>query len=173
MVYMILFAKHKQRHRCREQIYGHQRGKERGGRNWETGIPTHTTDTTHKIDRGFPGGSVVKNPPANAGDLGDMGSIPGLGRSPRGGNGNPHCSVFLPEKSHGQRRLGGHRPWGHRESDTTEWLSIQVENRELMRIWCIAQELYSMHCGDLCGKEVQMAGIIHMYGWLTFMYGRS
>ena len=37
---------------------------------------------------GFPGGSVVKNLPANAGDVGDMSLIPGLGRSPRGGNGN-------------------------------------------------------------------------------------
>ena len=36
--------------------------------------------------RCFPGGSVVKNPPKNAGDLG---SILGLGRSPGGGNGNP------------------------------------------------------------------------------------
>ena len=36
-----------------------------------------------------PGGSVVKNLPANAGDPGDTGSIPGLGRSPGGGNGNP------------------------------------------------------------------------------------
>ena len=35
---------------------------------------------------GFPGGSVVKNPPANAGS---MGSIPGPGRSPGEGNGNP------------------------------------------------------------------------------------
>ena len=34
-------------------------------------------------------GSVVKNPPANVGDSGDMGSIPGSGRSPGGGNGNP------------------------------------------------------------------------------------
>ena len=32
---------------------------------------------------------VVKNPPANAGDIRDMGSIPGLGRSPGGGHGNP------------------------------------------------------------------------------------
>ena len=38
---------------------------------------------------GFPCGSVVKNPPANAGDAGDMGSIPALGRSPGEGNGNP------------------------------------------------------------------------------------
>ena len=32
---------------------------------------------------------VVKNPPANAGDTRDAGSIPGLGRSPVGGDGNP------------------------------------------------------------------------------------
>jgi len=36
----------------------------------------------------FPGGSVVKNLPANAGDTGDMGLLPGSGRSLGGGNGN-------------------------------------------------------------------------------------
>ena len=36
--------------------------------------------------RGFPGGSVVKNPPTNAGDTG---LVPGWGRSPGGGHGNP------------------------------------------------------------------------------------
>ena len=42
--------------------------------------------------RGFPGGSVVKNPSANEGD---MDSFPGLGRSPGGGNGNPlQCSCL-------------------------------------------------------------------------------
>ena len=38
---------------------------------------------------GFPGGSVVKNMPGNAGEAGDAGSIPESGRSPGGGNGNP------------------------------------------------------------------------------------
>ena len=38
---------------------------------------------------GFPGGAVVKNPPANAGDAGDMGSIPRSEISPEGGNGSP------------------------------------------------------------------------------------
>ena len=38
---------------------------------------------------GFPGDSVVKNPPANAGDMRDSGSIPGLGRSSGGEYGNP------------------------------------------------------------------------------------
>ena len=39
--------------------------------------------------KGFPGGPVVKNPPANAGDIRDPGSIPRMGRSSRGGHGNP------------------------------------------------------------------------------------
>ena len=39
--------------------------------------------------KGFPGGAVVKNLPANAGDARDTSSIPGSGRSPGGGNGNP------------------------------------------------------------------------------------
>ena len=58
----------------------------------------------------FPCGAVVKNLPANAGD---MGLIPGSGRSPEEGNGNPN-PVFLPRKSHGQRSLPGSTPWDHR-----------------------------------------------------------
>ena len=38
---------------------------------------------------GFPCGSVVKNSPANSGDAGDLGSSPGMERSPGGGHGNP------------------------------------------------------------------------------------
>ena len=38
---------------------------------------------------GFPGGSVERNLPANAGEAGNVGLIPGSGRSPGGGNGNP------------------------------------------------------------------------------------
>ena len=37
----------------------------------------------------FPGDSVVKNPPVNAGDIGDSSSIPGWGRCPGGGHDNP------------------------------------------------------------------------------------
>ena len=67
----------------------------------------------------FPDGTVAKNPPANAGDIRDLGLIPGLGRSPGGGHGNPlHYSCL--ENPHGQRRLAGYSPWGHKESDMTE-----------------------------------------------------
>ena len=47
---------------------------------------------------------VVKNPPASAGDVREEGSVPGLGRSPGDGNGNPLQYSCL-EKSHGQRNL--------------------------------------------------------------------
>ena len=63
----------------------------------------------------FPGGSDGKVSAYNAGDLG---SIPGSGRSPGEGNGNP----LLLGKSHGWRSLVGYSPWGRKESDTTEQL---------------------------------------------------
>ena len=42
-----------------------------------------------KIYFGFPGGASGKEPPANAGDIRDVGWIPALGRSPGGGHDNP------------------------------------------------------------------------------------
>ena len=65
---------------------------------------------------------VVKNLPANAGDAKDMGSIPGSGRSPGGGNGTP-TPLFLTGKLHGQRSLVGYSPWGRKEWDTNEHTS--------------------------------------------------
>ena len=62
---------------------------------------------------------MVKNWPANAGDLGDRGSIPGLGRSPGGGHGNPLQYSCL-ENPHGQRSLAGYIIQGVAELDTTE-----------------------------------------------------
>ena len=61
---------------------------------------------------------VVKNPAANAGDSRDAVLIPGSGRCPRGGNGNP-TPIFLPGESHGQRSLVGYSPEGRKEADTT------------------------------------------------------
>ena len=73
----------------------------------------------------FSGGSGVKNLPA---DTGDAGSISGLGRSRGGGNGNPlqysGCGLGSPE-FHG---LGS--PWGHKELDTSERLSLHFISRK-------------------------------------------
>ena len=62
---------------------------------------------------------VVKNPPANAGEIRDTGLIPGLERSPGGGHGNPLQYSCL-ENTHGQRSLAGYSPWGHKELDVNE-----------------------------------------------------
>ena len=62
---------------------------------------------------------VVKNPPASAGDVRDVGLILGSGRSPGEGNGNPLQYSCL-ENPHGQRSPVGYSPWGHKESDMTE-----------------------------------------------------
>ena len=66
---------------------------------------------------------VVKNPPASAGDARDAGLIPGWGRSPEEGNGNPLQYSCLDRKSHRQKNLVGYSPWDCRESDMTERLS--------------------------------------------------
>ena len=71
------------------------------------------------LELGFPGGSDGKESACNAGDLG---SIPGLGRPPGGGPGNPLQYSCL-ENPHGQRSLVGYSPWGRKESDMTERLS--------------------------------------------------
>ena len=68
---------------------------------------------------GVPGGSDGKEPTCSAGDLG---SIPGLGRSPGGGHGNPLQYSCL-ENPHGQKSLEGYSPQGLKESDTAERLS--------------------------------------------------
>ena len=72
---------------------------------------------TEQYLQGFPGGSVVKNPPVNAGDMSSIsGLIPQLNPWRRKLQPTP---VFLPGKSHGQRILAGYSPWGNKELDTT------------------------------------------------------
>ena len=77
------------------------------------------------LHQGLPGGSDGNKSTCNAGDLG---SIPGLGGSPGGGPDNPFQYSFL-ENSHGEWCLAGYNPWGCKESDMTEWLSIVQASR--------------------------------------------
>ena len=65
---------------------------------------------------------MVKYPPDSAGAAEDSSSIPGLGRSPGGENGNPH--QFSPGKSDGQEKPGGQQSMGSKESDTNEPLNL-------------------------------------------------
>ena len=75
---------------------------------------------------GFSSGSDSKELACKTGDLG---SIPGLGRSPGEGNGNPLQYTCL-ENPHGQRSLAGYSSWGCNELDTTKWLRTYQRQAE-------------------------------------------
>ena len=78
-----------------------------------------STGTTEVV--GLPaGGSVVKNPPANAGDVGDVSSVPGSGRSCPWRRKWQPTPVFLPGEAHRQRSLERDGPWGRTESDMSD-----------------------------------------------------
>ena len=92
----------------------------------------------------FPGGSVVENPPASAGD---SGLIPGSGVFPGGGNGNPlQCSCLDDPMDRGAWWTVVHRV--EKESDTTEQQNNSLSHiytidtciEEIMRTYSIEQE---------------------------------
>ena len=70
-----------------------------------------------QANMGFPGGAVVKNPPVNAGDAGDVGWI--LRKIPWKKKWQPTL-VFLPGEFHGERSLAGYTVHGVTDSDKTE-----------------------------------------------------
>ena len=103
---------------------------------------------------GFPGGSLSK---VSAFSVGDPRLIPGLGRSLGEGSGS-RTPVVLPGESHGWRSLMGYRPWGRKESDTTERLHFHfhfdcVDHNKLQKILkemgipdhpiCLLRDLYT------------------------------
>ena len=76
------------------------------------------------IGWGFPGDSVVKDPPVNVGDAGDTGSILGLGRSLEKGMAT-HSSIIA-WNTHGQRSLVSYSPCGLKKGRI--WLSMYMQN---------------------------------------------
>ena len=85
-------------------------------------LNTEGKERVGQIGRIVLGGTGVKNLSTNAGG---MGSIPGLGRSPRVENGNPLQYSFLGNPVE-KRSLVGYSLWGRKESDMTEQLSMHA-----------------------------------------------
>ena len=75
-----------------------------------------------KYIKGFPGGSVVKNPPAK-----QVTRVQSMGQKDRLEKEMATHSSILVWEIHGQRSLVGYSPWGHKESDMTE----QVNNNKI------------------------------------------
>ena len=95
------------------------------------------------ISGGFPGGSVVKNLPANTGDTGDVGLIPGE-KDPLEKEMTTHSSI-LAWRIPWTEEPGGLRSWGHKESGTTEHegpidLSAYFSSGSKVCSWCYYQQ---------------------------------
>ena len=92
---------------------------------------------------------MVKNPPANTGDIRVSGSIPESGKIPWRRAWQP-TPVFLPGESHGQRSLEGYSPRSHKESDMIEQLSMyidmEMDSDELVLYLEIVDDI--LLCGD-------------------------
>ena len=84
------------------------------------GMALHLRGLISPNEASFPGVNasqvalVVKNPPANAGDVRDKGLIPGSGRFPGEGNGNPLQNACL------ENSMDKRASWGRKELDPTE-----------------------------------------------------
>ena len=106
---------------------------------------------------GFPSGTVVKNPPANAGD---EGSIPGSGRSPGGGNGNPkQYSCLKISMDRGARQatsLWGLQRVRHNRA-TEHWKPWYEREAEPLKSW-----------ENCCGSSGE-AVVTHSSGAATFL----
>ena len=87
---------------------------------------------------------VVRNLPANAGNVRGQGSVPELGRSPGRGHGNPLTLAFLSGDSHGQRSLAGNNPYGCRVGcDWCDLVPVNQWSRSVMSDSLRSHGLYS------------------------------
>ena len=96
----------------------------------ELEVPLERDRLPSAVFLGFPSGSDSES----VYNVGDLGLIPGLGRSPGGGHGN-QLQYFCLENPHGQRSLAGYRPWGHKELDMTEQLSARAHTHTHTHIY--------------------------------------
>ena len=96
----------------------------------------------------LPGGSDSKESACNVGELG---SIPGLGRSPGEGHKNPPQYSCL-ENPQGQKSLEGYSLWGCKELDTTEWRSTLQHSDQKYK--------YRNHSTTMIGIYVEILYIV-------------
>ena len=117
---------------------------------------------SYLYNMGFPGGSMEKNPPDNAGD---MGSIPGPWRLLGEGNGDPLQYSCLGNPMDRGRSQVGYSPWGHKRVGHNQWLSTNTHFTTIHMYKCILSNSLnnlnisfkrfhvSKHQGKICIKN--------------------
>ena len=121
---------------------------------------------------GFPDGSDGKESACNGGDLG---SIPGSGRSLGGGHGNP-LEFSCPENSHGWRSLAGYNSWGCKELDMTERLSthtytyIPYPFENLIQIDFLPEKVHTQIMYKIFLYNSRVPGLLKAYLWTDWEF---
>ena len=119
---------------------------------WEGDSREGTNVYIPMADLCCPGSTDGKESACN---VGDVGSIPGLGRPPWRRAWQP-TPVFLSGESQGQRSLVGYSPWGHKESDAAEQLSTAQHSTVSSKAFCSIPFLVS-HSGLLnCTSDLHV-----------------
>ena len=119
---------------------------------------------------GFPGGSDSKESACSARDLG---SIPGLGRSPEEGNGNPLQYSRL-ENPMNRGPWGGYSPWGRKESEMTEQLTLTHNNSKLEETKMFFSRGMSKQTVVHLFDEILFRNYKMSYlNWITLLYSRN
>ena len=113
---------------------------------------------------GFPGGSVVKSPPANAGDTGDVGLIPGPGRCPGEGSGYPFQYSCLENPTD----RGAWWASVHGVAKSQTWLShwacmlSRVSQESKSTVWIMGQEIRPYTAHSVCtGGQIGACRQVH------------
>ena len=136
--------------------------------------------------QGFPGGSVVKNPPAMQ-ETQVQGFYPWVLKIPWRRAWQP-TPAFSPGEAHGQRSLVGHSLWGHKESDPTE--ATQHAHRiDIYALPCVNRELaggcyvapgaqlsalwWPRGVGSGAGGRFKREKIMCAHRWVTWLYSRN
>ena len=107
----------------------------------------HFLSFFHTWEEGPPPMAQCKESTCNSGNA-EVGLIPGSGRYPEGGHGNPQPTlVFLPREFHGQRSPSGYSPWGRRVGRDVKRLSMYIHGKTGTSTPC------TVNWDDLGGKQ--------------------
>ena len=128
----------------------------------------------------FPGGTVVKNPPANTGDAGDSDSVPGSERSPGDGTGNPlrySCLGNIPwtEEPSGLQSMRFQKSQTQLSNSGQTHTTNQQNPKSHMRAWWLSCDQLFCNPVDYSppGSSVHRISQANLLEWVAILFSRG
>ena len=97
---------------------------------------------------------------------------PWVGKIPWSGKWQP-TPVFFPGAFHRQRSVVGYSPWGHKESDTIEWLTLAVQKLLIVTFVIFVYFCFFFHYSRRWIKEDLAVTFVYLWHIYTLIYGRN